>query len=95
MYYTPYELNKIKVKPEDLFVLHLNIFLLSANIDDVENFLSKLRIKFDQICILESRLSQKNPQTTSINLVGCNIEQTSTKSSAGVILLYLNSYHKP
>ena len=30
-YYTPYELNKIKVKQEDLSVLHLNISSLSAH----------------------------------------------------------------
>ena len=55
-YYTPYELNKIKVKQEDLSVLHLNISSLSAHIDDLKNFLSELRIKFDIICIFESRI---------------------------------------
>ena len=55
-YYTPYELNKIKVKQEDLSVLHLNISSLSAHIDDLKNFLSELRIKFDIICISESRI---------------------------------------
>ena len=73
-YYSPYELNKIKVKQEDLSVLHLNISSLSAHIDDLKNFLSELRIKLDLICISESTLSQKNPQTTNINLVGYNIE---------------------
>ena len=70
-YYTPYELNKIKVKQEDLSVLHLNISSLSAHIDDREN-----RIKFDIICISESRLLQKNLQTTDIKLAVYNIEQT-------------------
>ena len=56
-YYTPYELNKIKVKQEDLSVLHLNISSLSVHIDDLKNFLSELRIKFDIICISQSRLS--------------------------------------
>ena len=56
-YYTPYELNKIKVKQEGLSVLHLSIFSLSARIDDLKNFLSELRIKFDIICISQSRLS--------------------------------------
>ena len=86
-YYTPYELNKIKVKQEDLSVLHLNISSLSAHIDDLKNFLSELRIKLDVICISESTLSQKNPQTTNKNLVGYNIEQTATESSAGGVLL--------
>ena len=89
-YYTPYELNKIKVKQEDLSVLHLSIFSLSARIDDLKNFLSELRIKFDIICISASRLSQKNPQTTNINLAGYNIEQAQTESSAGGVLLYIS-----
>ena len=89
-YYSPYELNKIKVKQEDLSVLHLNISSLSAHIDDLKNFLSELSIKFDIICISESRLSQKKPQTTNINLTGYNIEQTPTESSAGGVLLYIS-----
>ena len=89
-YYTPYELNKIRVKQEDLSVLHLNISSLSAHIDDLKNALSELRIKFDITCIYESKLSQKNPQTTNINLVGYNIEQTPTESSAGGVLFYIS-----
>ena len=87
---TPYELNKIKVKQEDLSVLHLDISLLSAHIDNLKSFLSELKIKFDIICISESILSQKNPQTTNINLAGYNIEQTPTESSAGCVLLYIS-----
>ena len=86
-YYIPYELNKINVKQKDLSVLHLNISSLSSHIDDLKNFLSELRIKLDVICISESTLSQKNPQTTNKNLVGYNIEQTATESSAGGVLL--------
>ena len=37
-YYTPYELNKIKVKQEDLPVLHLNISSLSAHIDNLKKY---------------------------------------------------------
>ena len=66
--YTPYELSRIKVKEKDLPVLQLNISLLYIHIDDLKNFLSELRIEFDIICISESRLSQKNLQTTNINL---------------------------
>ena len=43
-YCTPYELNKIKVKQEDLSILHLSISSLSAHIDDLKSFLSELRI---------------------------------------------------
>ena len=88
-YYTPYELTKIKIKQEDLSVLHLNISSLSAHIDDLKNVLSELRIKFDITCISESRLPQKNLQTTNINLVGYKIEQTLTEQSAGGVQLYI------
>ena len=54
--YTQHELNKIKVKQVDLSVLHLDISSLSAHIDDLNNFLSEIRIKFDIIYISESRL---------------------------------------
>ena len=92
-YHTPYEVNKIKVKQEDLSLLQLNILSLSAYIDDLKNFLSELWIKFDIICICASRLSQKNPQTANINVVGYNIEQAPTESSVGVVsyCIYLKS----
>ena len=54
-YYTPYELNNIKVKQGDLAVLPVNISSLSAHIDDLKNFLSELRIIFDIISISERR----------------------------------------
>ena len=76
---------KIQVKQEDLSLLHLNISSFSAYIDDLKNVLSELWIKFDIICICESRLSQKNPQTANINVVGYNIEQAPTESSVGVV----------
>ena len=95
-YYTPYELNKIKVKQEDSSLLHINIFSLYVHIGDLKNFLSELRIKFDIVCISESRLSQKNLQTTNINLAGYNIEQVPTESSAGGVLLYISQkFYKP
>ena len=91
-YYIPYELNKINIKQKGLSVLHLNISSLSAHIDDLKNFLSELRTKFDIICISESRLSQKNSKTTDINLAGYNIEQTPTGSLVGAIFcIYLES----
>ena len=38
----------------------------------------------------ESRISQKNPQTTNINLASYNIEQTPTESSAVGDLLHIS-----
>ena len=61
-----------------------------THIDDLKNFFSEIRIKFDIICISASRIPRKNPQTTNINLAGYNIEQTPTESSAGSVLLYIS-----
>ena len=89
-YYIPYELSKIKVKKEDLSVLHFKISSLPVHIDDLNNFLSEVRIKFDIICIPESRLPQKNLQTININLVRYNIKQTPPESSTSGTLLYIS-----
>ena len=88
--YTPYDLNKIKVKQGDLSVLHPNISSLSAHIDDLKNVLSELSIKFDITCISESRRSQNNPQTNNINLAGYHIEQMPRESSTCGVLLYIS-----
>ena len=42
------------------------------------------------VWISESRLSKKNLQTTNINLVGYNMEQTPTESSANGVPLYIS-----
>ena len=62
------------------------MFSLSAHIDDLKN----LRIQFGIICISKSRPSQNNPETTNINLLGYNIEQTPTESFASGVLLYIS-----
>ena len=77
-------------KAEGLSALHLNISSLPGHIDNLKSFLSKLRIKFDTICISESKLSPKNPQTTNKNFAGYNIKQTPRESSPGGVLLYIS-----
>ena len=68
---------------QDLSILHLNISSISAHIDDLRNFLNLANRKFDIICISESRISTKHPQTTNKDLSGFNIAQTPTESCAG------------
>ena len=82
---------------QDLSILHLNISSLSAHIDDLRTFLTITKIKFDILCISESRLSTKNPITTNIEIAGYNIEQTPTESNAGGALIYIsqNLSYKP
>ena len=58
----------------------MNIFFISAHINDLRIFLNLVNHKFDIICISERRISAKHPQTTNIDLPGFIIEQTPTES---------------
>ena len=74
-YYDIPEFKKMKIREQqDLSILHLNISSISAHINDLRNFLNLVDQKIDIICISESRISIKNPQTTNIDLPGYNIE---------------------
>ena len=63
---------------------------LSSDINELPTFLNFLEIKFDIICIAESRLSQKNPLTSNINIPEYNIEHTPTEVSAGGALMFIS-----
>ena len=79
-----------KREQQDLSILHLNVSSISAHVNDLRNFLNLVNQKIGIICISESRISTKNPQTTNIDLPGYNIEQTPTESSAGGDLIYIS-----
>ena len=51
---------------------------LSSHINELVTFSNLLETKFDIICITKSRLSQKNPLTSNINILGYNIEHAPT-----------------
>ena len=59
--------------------MHLNILYIASHIDDLKTFLSLLDVKFEIICISESRITKALPLITSINLLGYNIEQTTAE----------------
>ena len=85
------DFEKLKInKQQDLSFLHLNIYFISAHIDHLRTFLNLDHYKFDIICISESRISSKHPQTSNIDLPGFNMEQTPTESSAGGTLIYIS-----
>ena len=89
-YYDIPEFKKMKIREQqDLSILHLNISSISVHINDLRNFLNLLDQKID-ICISESRISTKNPQTTNVDLPSYNIEQIPTESSAGTALIYIS-----
>ena len=56
----------------------------------MRTFLNLANHKFDIICISESRISVKHPQTTNIDLPGFKMEQTPTEPSAGGTLIYIS-----
>ena len=90
-YYDISDFKKPKInKQQVLSILHLNISSISAHTDDLRTFLNLAHHKFDIICISESRISVKHPQTTNIDLPGFNMEQTPTESSAGGTLIYIS-----
>ena len=89
-YYNLTDFRKVKNTQQDLSILHLNISSLSAHINDLKTFLNLVDSKFDIICISESRLSLKHPQTTNIELPGYNIEHIPTESAAGGVLMYIS-----
>ena len=64
---------------------------LSSHIDDLKIFLSLLTAKVNILCISESRLSQNNPVTTNLDILGYTFEHTPTKSSAGGTLMYISN----
>ena len=58
-YFEINEFKEIKIKQHDFLLLHLNISSLSSQINELVTFLDLFQIKFEIICITESRLSQK------------------------------------
>ena len=89
-----YDISKFKKmktrEQQDLSTIHLNISSISAQISDLRYFLHVIHQKLDIICISESRIPTKNPQTTNTDLTGYNIEQTPTASSTGDVLIYIS-----
>ena len=74
---------------QGLSILLLNFSSTSSHMNDLRNFLSLVRQKFNMICISEIRTSTKNPKTTNRDFPGENIEQTPTESSAREALVYI------
>ena len=92
-YYDIPEFKKMKIiEQKDLSIIHLNISSISSHINDLRNFLNLINQKIDIICISESRISTKNPQTTNIDLPGYNIEKTLLNPPPGFDLHFLKLF---
>ena len=66
---------KLRKAIKTLHIMHLNILYIASHIDDLKTFLSLLDVKFEIICISESRITKALPLITSISLLGYNIDQ--------------------
>ena len=70
--------------------LHLNMSCLPYNFDQLETLLATLKVKFDILGIIESRLKTGKQPMTNIDLQGNVVESTPTDASCGGALLYIN-----
>ena len=82
-----------ELKSKCLSFLHLNINSLPKNFDNFNHLINKLKLEFDILCISESRILKSQSLNTNVSSKNYVIEQTSTKSTAGGALLYINKRH--
>ena len=80
----------MELKPKCLSFFHLNINLLSKHFDNFNHLNNELKLELDILGISESRISIFKHKCHLPNYV---IEQTSTESTAGGALLYINMRH--
>ena len=95
-YYDLNDFNKVTVTKQDLAVLHLNSSSFSSHINELKLLLFSFNLSFDIICITESRITKSNLPISNIHILGYNIVQTPTASSAGGTLIYISQklYYK-
>jgi len=89
-YYTAGDFLAAKFSPRNFSIIHLNISSLQKHIDELRSLLFGLELKFDIICISETRLYDEKP-LVNINIDGYNFLHTSTETRAGGAGMYINS----
>ena len=67
----------------------MNVSSLTKNVDHFNILLNELNVNFDILAITESRIKKDSPSTVNLHL-DYLVEQTSTETSAGGTLLYIN-----
>ena len=89
-YYTVGEFINEKFSPNKFSIIHLNIASLQLHIDELRSLLYGLKLKFDIICISESRLFDDKP-LVNIDIDGYHFVHTPTATRAGGVGMYINS----
>ena len=89
-YYTTEQLNNEKLSSVKHFsILHINIHSLEFHIDELRIALQLIRLKFDFICISESKLLKNYDSHTDISIEGYQQPVgTPTEASKGGVLIY-------
>ena len=67
----------------------MNVSSVTKNVDHFNILLNELNVNFDILAITESRIKKDSPSTVNLHL-DYLVEQTSTETSAGGTLLYIN-----
>jgi len=89
-YYTVGDFLAAKFSAKKFSIIHLNISSLQRHIDDLRSLLAGLEMKFDIICISETRLYDEKP-LVNIDIDGYNFIHTTTHTHAGGAGMYINS----
>ena len=76
----------------DLFITHLNIVSLVADIDSIKSMIAKMKKRPDIICISESRLKDKKIdwQSALVTIEDYTLKHDNSKTSAGGVAVYVN-----
>ena len=83
----------VKIKSKCLSFFHLNLNSLSKIFDNFNHLINKLELEFDIFGISESRILKSKSLNTDVSLQNYVIEETTTESSVGGALLYINKRH--
>ena len=78
---------EIPYRNKSLSLFHINPCSFNKNFDELQDFLSRTKIKFDIIAISETRITKQVSLLNNLNLDNYSFEFTPTETSAGGTLL--------
>ena len=81
----------MKIKPNPLFLFHINSCSLNKNFEDLEYLLKATNKTFDIIAISKSRIVKDTNLSKNIKIYNCSDEFTPSEPQAGGTLLYVNN----
>ena len=82
-----------KLKLKCLSFFYLNINSLLKNLDDFNHLINDLKLDFDFLCISEPRILKSQSLNINISLQDYLTDQSTTESTSGGVILYINKKH--